>query len=77
MAAYAPAFTIFISYSHTDTEIKKNLQDFLIATFSDIEILSDERLLPAVDWKEDLSRMRAEADLFLLLVSPRSSNRKR
>ncbi len=60
---------IFISYSHRDIDFKKEIETTIFSGSKEWEVLSDDLLQPSSDWNEVLTRMRNEAEIFLLLVS--------
>ena len=66
---------IFISYARDDAEQVSEIYHRLKAAGYDPWIDSED-LLPGVKWKDAIIKAVREADLFLLCVSPRSSNRQ-
>lgn len=64
-----PPIKVFISYSHKNRKEKDALSRELFNLNSPLELLSDDRLMPGDNWENALSQLRAEANLFLLLVS--------
>ncbi|AYL97650.1 TIR domain-containing protein [Mucilaginibacter celer] len=61
---------IFISYSHYDKSYKTTLEHYLKILPLNFNLLSDDLLTGADEWKGKLDTMRESADIFLLLVSP-------
>jgi|GEM_PF-4109869 len=70
MEQYARPLKVYISYSHQNTSEKDELVRSLLQSSNQYEILSDEMLSAGDDWNAVLTRLRDEADVFLLLVSP-------
>lgn len=66
---------IFISYARDDAEQVSEIYHRLKAAGFDPWIDSED-LLPGVKWKDAIIKAVREADLFLLCVSSRSSNRQ-
>lgn len=69
MEQYARPLKVYISYSHKNTSEKDDIVRALLQSSSQYEILSDDMLRPGDEWNTILTRLRAEADVFLLLVS--------
>jgi len=66
-----PAKQIFISYSHKDAKWLDRLQEHLgyLEHIAEIETWADTRLKPGDQWREDIARAIAKADVALLLIS--------
>lgn len=62
---------VFISYSHKDEELMKELDKFLgpLERKGDISIWTDRKILPGQNWKAAILSNLEDADLTLLLVS--------
>lgn len=69
MERYSRPLKIFISYSHKNIREKNELVKYLLQSGNQYEILSDDLLRPGEDWNAVLTNLRAEADVFLLLVT--------
>lgn len=69
MEQYSKPLKVFISYSHKNAGEKEEIVRSLMQTSSQYEILSDDLLNPADNWDMVLTKLRSEADVFLLLVS--------
>ncbi|RYE58510.1 MAG: TIR domain-containing protein, partial [Sphingobacteriales bacterium] len=69
MEQFSAPLKVFISYSHKNTREKDEIIRTLMQSSNRYEILSDHLLTPADNWRDVLTRLRAEADVFLLLVS--------
>ncbi len=62
---------VFISYSHADQELHKNLIDHLssLKYSGEITIWQDQEIPPGADWEEQIDTHLNEADMILLLIS--------
>jgi internalin A len=69
-SAYSIPLKIFISYSHANIKEKNEIVRSLSQSAAQFEILSDDMLKAGDEWNAVLTKLRAEADVFLLLVSP-------
>lgn len=69
-----PAPSLFISYSHNDTELRKAMEIHLgaLRRLGKVISWSDGQLEPGKDWNEAILRNLRSADIVLLLVSPDS-----
>ncbi len=69
-----PAPSLFISYSHADTEYRKTLETHLgaLRRLGRLISWSDGQLIPGQDWNEAILRNLRSADIVLLLISPDS-----
>lgn len=69
-----PAPSLFISYSHADTDYRQALEVHLgaLRRLGKVISWSDGQLLPGQDWNEAILRNLRSADIVLLLVSPES-----
>jgi len=69
-----PAPSLFISYSHADTELRKAMDIHLgaLRRLGKVISWSDGQLEPGKDWNEAILRNLRSADIVLLLVSPDS-----
>jgi hypothetical protein len=63
---------IFISYSHQDEELRRDLVTHLSILKREglITFWTDISILPGENWKEEISRKLDSSDVVLLLVSP-------
>jgi len=61
--------SVFISYSHNDMKIKKDIERFFQSNLRNTQFLSDDLLEGGEIWSEKLYELRSKADVFLLLVS--------
>lgn len=62
---------VFISYSHTDTELCQKLETHLAVLKREgvIDLWYDRRILPGTEWEREIDRHLEEAQIILLLVS--------
>lgn len=69
-----PAPSLFISYSHNDTELRKAMEIHLgaLKRLGKVISWSDGQLVPGQDWNEAILRNLRSADIVLMLVSPDS-----
>lgn len=69
-----PAPSLFISYSHADTELRKAMDIHLgaLRRLGKVISWSDGQLEPGKDWNEAILRNLRSADIVLMLVSPDS-----
>lgn len=69
-----PAPSLFISYSHNDTELRKAMEIHLgaLRRLGKVISWSDGQIIPGQDWNEAILRNLRSADIVLLLVSPDS-----
>lgn len=65
------AATIFISYSHCDSEYKNNLEKHLVVLRDNgkIDDWSDGQILPGDNWDAEINKELKTAEVILLLVS--------
>jgi hypothetical protein len=62
---------LFLSYSHQDEDLRKELEKHLAALRRDgvIDIWQDRRIGPGDEFDREISNQRESADIMLLLVS--------
>ncbi|HEV7350952.1 TIR domain-containing protein [Telluribacter sp.] len=64
-----PPLKVFISYSHKDREVKRELENYLASYKDQLVILSDDLVSSGSNWEQAIKDLRSETDVFLLLVS--------
>ncbi len=76
MTTLAPKLNVFISYSHEDEEMKKQLDKHLIMLkrSDKINVWNDRQILAGGEWDEDIKNELAKAHIILLLISADFNN---
>lgn len=64
--------TVFISYSHEDESFRKDLEKHLkiLKRSGVIKVWNDRKIMPGLDWDNEISNNIEGADVILLLISP-------
>src|SRR4051812_1315356 len=72
MTHASPALRLFISYSHKDGKLKDQLLEHLevVRRFEGVDVWTDDLIEPGANWRDEIDRGLAAADVAILLVSP-------
>jgi len=67
----AKKLKVFLSYSHRDEEMKRQLDTFLsnLKRADSIEVWQDRELLAGAEWDSTIKKELGSADIILLLIS--------
>jgi predicted nucleotide-binding protein len=62
--------TVFISYSHKDSEVADALLREL--EMRGLDVWSDSKIMPGTDWRQEIERALKKAQFYLVILTPDS-----